>query len=71
MAEPTVIECPSACTVTVVHDLSIPLLQLSPAEAALISTPILVLWSIAWGVRQVIRLINQSGPSEPTEKESQ
>lgn len=71
MADPIVIDCVGACTVTVVHELSIPPLQLSPAEASQIAAPILVLWAIAWGVRQVIRLIRETGPSDVSEKETQ
>ncbi|WP_418121298.1 hypothetical protein [Variovorax sp. 160MFSha2.1] len=67
MADPTVIECASACTVTVVHELSLPPLQLTPEEGAQIAVAVLVVWAVGWGVRQLTRLIQTSGPS--TEKE--
>jgi len=67
MADPTVIECASACAVTVVHELSLPPLQLTPEEGAQIAVAVLVVWAVGWGVRQLTRLIQTSGPS--TEKE--
>ncbi|MDP9911881.1 hypothetical protein J2W27_004005 [Variovorax boronicumulans] len=64
MADPTVIECASACTVTVVHELSIPLLQLAPEQGEEIALAILSVWAIAWCIRQVIVAIRQSGASK-------
>ncbi len=66
MADPTVIQCSSSCTVTVVHELAIPALNLSVEEAQQIALPILVVWATAWAIRQVIRLID----SPVEEKES-
>ncbi len=64
MADPTVVECASACTVTVVHELSLPPLQLEPAEATQIAVAILGVWVIGWAVRQLVRLIQTPGPEE-------
>lgn len=60
MAEPTTITCPSACTVTVVHELSLPPLQLTPAEGAQIAGAILAVWAVGWGFRTLIRHLKTS-----------
>ncbi|GKS88228.1 hypothetical protein AVTE2539_02705 [Acidovorax sp. SUPP2539] len=60
MADPTTIECAAACTVTVVHELSLPPLQLSPAEGAAIASAVLVIWAIGWVFRQLIRMVQPS-----------
>lgn len=67
MADPTVIECASACTVTVVHELSLPPLQLSLEDGAAIAGSILVVWALGWGIRQLVRLINQAGATSTEE----
>lgn len=61
MADPTVIECASACTVTVVHELSIPLLEITHEQGEQIALAIVGVWAVAWGIRQVILTIRQSG----------
>lgn len=68
MADPTVIECATACTVTVVHELSLPPLQLTAEQGALISSAVLLVWVVGWGVRMLVQLI-RSSDSESTEKE--
>lgn len=60
MADPTTINCPSACTVTVVHELSLPPLQLTPAEGAQIAGSILAVWAVGWGFRTLIRHLKTS-----------
>lgn len=60
MAEPTTINCPSTCTVTVVHELSLPPLQLTPAEGAQIAGAILAVWAVGWGFRTLIRHLKSS-----------
>lgn len=67
MADPTVIECASTCTVTVVHELSLPPLQLTPEEGAQIAVAVLTVWAVGWAVRQLTKLIQTPGPT--TEKE--
>ena len=57
MADPTVISCTDACTVTVVHELSLPPLQLSTYEAGQIAVAILGVWAIAFGFRMLIRVL--------------
>lgn len=69
MAEPTTINCPSTCTVTVVHELSLPPLQLTPAEGAQIASAILAVWAVGWGFRTLIRHLKSSdGYSTSTEE---
>lgn len=61
MADPFYISCNSACTVTVVHELSLPPLQLSAAEGGQIAGAILAVWAVGFGVRAVIRALNSDG----------
>ncbi|MCZ8252247.1 MAG: hypothetical protein O9318_07240 [Hylemonella sp.] len=58
MADPVVIECTSACTITVVHDLALPPLQLTPEEGGQVAASILFLWAAAWAFRMAIRALN-------------
>lgn len=60
MAEPTVIECATACTVTVVHELSLPPLQLDTAAGAAIASAILAIWAIGFGFRALIRTLKNT-----------
>lgn len=52
------IECSSACTVTVVHDLQLPPLQLDTEDGALIAGAVLAVWAVGWAFRMVIRALN-------------
>lgn len=61
MAEATPIICPSECVVTVVHELSLPL-ALTAEQGWLIGKAILILWCVAWGFRQLMRLSSDPGP---------
>lgn len=63
MADPTVIECSTSCTVTVVHELSLPPLQLDTADGSLIAGAVLAVWAIGWGARMVIRALNSDSVS--------
>ncbi len=58
MADPVVIDCSTPCTVTVVHDLALPPLQLDTADAGLIAGAILIVWATAYGFRVLIRALN-------------
>ena len=60
MADPFVIECATACTVTVVHELSLPPLQLSADEGAVIAGAILAIWAIGWGFRALIQTLKNT-----------
>ncbi|WP_369641706.1 hypothetical protein [Acidovorax sp. A79] len=61
------IQCASACTVTVVHEITLPVLDLSPAEAAQISSAILLVWSVGWAFRSLIQTIRSDGNSSTQE----
>ena len=69
MADPTVIECASACTVTVAHEFNLPLLNLTPEQAGEISGAILWVWAIGWCIRQLIKLVQTSDVSPTKESE--
>lgn len=63
-----VIQCPSACTVTVVHEVNVPILNLSLEEASALMTPITLVFCVAWGFRVLLRFINS--PDERSSDES-
>ena len=69
MADPTVIECPSACTVTVVHEFSLPPLQLDTADGAAIAGAVLAVWAVGWAFRMLIRALHIDGNSSTTKEE--
>lgn len=70
MADPVVIECPGTCTVTVVHELSLPPLQLDTAEGAAIAGAVLAVWVVGWAVRMLIRTLHIDGNSSPSTEEN-
>ncbi len=65
MADPTVVSCASACTVTVVHELSLPPLQLSAEDGLQISVAVIGCWAIGWVFRLISRQV-QSSASDTT-----
>lgn len=68
MADPQVIVCEQACTLTVQHELAFPVLDLSPGDAALISGAVLLVWVVGWAFRVLIRALNVDGVSTTTEE---
>lgn len=68
MADPVVIDCASACTVTVVHELSLPPLQLSADEGAVIASAILAIWAIGWGFRALIQTLKHTDGNSTQEE---
>ena len=68
MADPVVIECTTACTVTVVHELSLPPLQLSADEGAVIASAILAIWAIGWGFRALIQTLKHTDGNSTQEE---
>lgn len=66
MAEQT-IQCTGTCTVTVVHEISLPVLDLSPAEAAQISSAILLVWAVGYGFRALIQALKSTDGNQPKE----
>jgi hypothetical protein len=67
MADPQVIQCASACTVTVVHEINLPLLSLTPEEGAQIALAVCAVWAVGWAVRQLVLLIRYSMTDSSTE----
>jgi len=63
VADPTVIECASTCTVTVVHELSLPPFQLDGEDGSLIAGAVLAVWAIGWAARMLIRALNSDSDS--------
>lgn len=53
-----VIQCPAQCTITVVHEFNLPLLNLSIEDAGLLMVPITLVFSVAWGIRALLRVVN-------------
>lgn len=70
MADPTFIECATACTVTVVHELSLPPLQLTAEEGAAIAGAVLAIWAVGYAFRMAIRALNIDGNSSTTNEEN-
>lgn len=62
MAEPQIIVCESACTVTVQHE--IPLFSLGTAEGAQIALAVLTVWAVGFGFRILIRTLNAGDTKE-------
>ena len=69
MADPIVITCSAACTVTLEHEIVVPPFNLTMEEAAEISLAILSVWALAWCIRQVVVFLRQSGASSTEERE--
>jgi len=56
-----VIECTGSCTVTIVHEISLPVLNLTPEEGALIGSAVLLVWAVGWAFRAVIQALRTDG----------
>jgi len=54
------IQCASACTVTVQHEISLPLLSLTTDEASLIAVAIAAVWAVGFGIRLLIQTLKSS-----------
>lgn len=67
MADPTVIQCASACTVTVEHVLHIPVLDLTVQQGIDIGGAIVLVWAIGYGFRVVGRQISSRANHEESE----
>ena len=61
MADPQVIQCAAACTVTVVH--SLPLLEMTVEEGAQIAGAVLAVWAAGWAFRALIQALRSDGNS--------
>jgi len=60
VADPTVIECSSSCTVTVVHELSLPPFQLTMEDGLAISVAVIGVWALGWAIGLIKRQIQTS-----------
>lgn len=69
MADPQIIECAGACTVTVIHELSLPPLQLDAADGAAIASAILAIWALGWAFRVLIQTLKHTDGNQ-TEREN-
>lgn len=58
--DPVTVECSSACTVTLVHELSLPPLQLTTEEGGLIAGAILLVWAVGFGFRMLVRTLRDT-----------
>lgn len=63
----SVIECATACTVTVVHELSLPPLQLGAEEGGAIAGAILAVWAVGWAIRALIQTLKNSDGNQNLE----
>ncbi len=63
MADPQIIECAGACTVTVIHQISFPLFELTPEEGAQIAGAVLAVWAVGWAFRVLIQTLRNDGNS--------
>lgn len=59
--DPVIVQCSSACTVTL--QLDVPPFNLSLEEGAVIAGAILAVWVLGWGFRVLIRTLNVDGDS--------
>lgn len=63
MADPSIIECATACTVTVVHEISIPILDLSLEDGGAIAGAVLAVWAVGYAFRAIAQTISGGNPS--------
>jgi len=61
--------CSSACTVTLVHEFSLPPFTLTLEEGALIAGAVLAVWTVGFGFRAVIRTLNIDSKTSTSESE--
>lgn len=69
MADPVTITCPGTCTVTVVHELSLPPLQLDVSEGAAIAGAVLAVWAAGWAFRVLIQSLRNTDGDSSTSQE--
>lgn len=62
MAEQVII-CESACAVTIQHEFTNPLLNISTADAAAIGFAIVAVWAVGFGVRVLIQTLKTGDSS--------
>lgn len=70
VAESSTINCDSACTITVVHELSLPPFQLSTEDGGLIAGAVLAVWAVGFVFRLAIRALFIDGSSSSSSSSS-
>lgn len=60
MADPLIIDCAGTCTVTVIHELSLPPFQLDISDGASIAGAVLVVWGVGWAFRVLIQTLKNT-----------
>lgn len=60
----TQVLCPSTCEVTIHHQISIPVLDLSLSEGGAIAGAVLAVWAVGFGVRAVVQVLRDSATKE-------
>ena len=60
----TQVLCPSTCEVTIHHQISIPVLDLSLSEGGAIEGAVLAVWAVGFGVRAVVQVLRDSATKE-------
>lgn len=63
MADPVVIECTSACTVTLQVELTTPLLNLTVEQGGQLAIAVIAVWSVGLLFRELYRVIFSDGSS--------
>lgn len=67
MADPTVIECTTACTITVQHEITLPVLSLTLEDGAAISSAILLVWAVGFGFRALVQTLKTTDGNHNSE----
>jgi len=57
MSEPAVIQCTSACTVTVQHQFSVPVPEPDAAQGGAMAAAIGLVRAVGWGIRTLARTL--------------
>lgn len=52
------VSCGAACTVTTVHEFSLPVLQMTPGDGAQIGFAIVLVWAVGFAFRSIIKAMS-------------
>lgn len=55
---PTTINCPSSCTVTLQVEVQTPFFNLDEAAAVQLCAALLAVWALGWAFRKIVQTIN-------------
>ena len=59
-----VIVCDQACTVTVQHEITTPLLDIDTAAGSQIAVAVIAVWAVGFGIRAAIQVLKSSDGNE-------